>query len=45
VVTPAGSTRSESRLASERVRGVARDDAVKASEERLRKMMQICRGC
>jgi hypothetical protein len=39
------STRSESRAASDRVRGVARDDAAKASEDRLRKIIQICRGC
>ena len=45
LATSAVSTRSESKARSDRVRGVARDDAVKASEDRLRKIMQICRGC
>ena len=45
LATSAVSTRSESKARSDRVRGVARHDAVKASEDRLRKIMQICRGC
>ena len=44
LVTPPVSTRSKSRLASEGVRGVARNDVVKTSEERLRKIMQYLSG-
>jgi hypothetical protein len=38
--------RSESRPAAKRMRAAAvRDEVAKASEDRLKKIMQICRGC
>jgi hypothetical protein len=38
--------RSESRPAAKRMRAAAvRDEVAKASEDRLKKLMQICRGC
>ena len=43
--TSAVPKRSESRPAAKRMRSAVRDEVVITSEDRLKKIMQICRGC
>ena len=45
LATSVASKLSESKQVSDRLRAVSPEEVVKAAEDRLRKIMQICRGC